>query len=79
MVTLGNRTSSFCCRPAFSLQGAVDILLENDEIPTPSNIFLEPPQPSILTDEESGDEDEGGTINLLHSTTNSWEGLTKWT
>ncbi|KAF6203309.1 hypothetical protein GE061_003727 [Apolygus lucorum] len=45
-------------RPGFSLQEAVDILLENDEIPTPSNIFVEPPQPSILTDEESGDEDE---------------------
>ncbi|KAF6205138.1 hypothetical protein GE061_019305 [Apolygus lucorum] len=47
-------------RPGFSLQEALETLLADDTSQnTPNEIYVEPPQVSILTDEESGDEDEG--------------------
>jgi hypothetical protein len=45
-------------RPGLSLSEALDILLNNDEME--GDIFIEPPNPSVDTDEDSGDEDGSG-------------------
>jgi len=41
-----------------SLSEALDILSNNDEME--GDIFIEPPNPSVDTDEDSGDEDGSG-------------------
>ena len=51
----------------FTLQEGLDILFEvEDELKSSAeDIFIEPPAVHILTDEDSGDEDGGGTIDNL--------------
>ncbi|XP_060879200.1 piggyBac transposable element-derived protein 3-like [Metopolophium dirhodum] len=51
--------------PGLSLSEALDILLNNDEIE--GDIFIEPPNPSVDTDEDSGDEDGSGLVDNLSS------------
>jgi len=45
-------------RHGFSLSEGLDILLNDDEME--GDIFIEPPHPSVDTDEDSGDEDGSG-------------------
>lgn len=47
-----------------TVQEALAILEEDTDL-EPKSIFIEPPQPTIHSDEDSGDEDEGGFINNL--------------
>ncbi|RZF47290.1 hypothetical protein LSTR_LSTR009781 [Laodelphax striatellus] len=43
-----------------SLEEALDILLDSDG-PAPDSIFITPPDPGVITDEDSGDEETGGS------------------
>nr|XP_023023884.1 uncharacterized protein LOC111512028 [Leptinotarsa decemlineata] len=45
----------------FTLQEALEIAYSEDI----DAIYIEPPEPNVLTDEDSGDEDCGGTIDNL--------------
>ncbi|XP_045767230.1 piggyBac transposable element-derived protein 3-like [Maniola jurtina] len=47
-----------------TLHEALAILEEDDEL-EPQLLYIEPPDPAILFDEDSADEDEGGFINNL--------------
>lgn len=51
----------FAYRRGFTLQEALEMVY-NDNV---QDIFIEPPDSNILTDEDSGDEDEGGLIDNL--------------
>lgn len=51
----------FTYRKGFTLQEALEIAY-NDDV---EDIFIEPPDPNVLTDEDSGDEDEGGLLDNL--------------
>ncbi|XP_072380790.1 uncharacterized protein [Diabrotica undecimpunctata] len=48
-----------------TLQEALDIAYESDNEVT--DIYIQPPDCQDLTDEDSGDEDEGGTVENLSS------------
>lgn len=70
MVTLGLRISKcyssklyffVCSRRGVTLQEALEMAYDDDV----EAVFIEPPNSNVLTDEDSGDEDEGGTINNL--------------
>ena len=53
-------------RKGFSLSQAMDMLNEdNDLLQNVDEIFVEPPDPNVDTDEDSADEDEGGMIYNL--------------
>lgn len=55
----------FVCRDC-TVHEALTILEEDTDL-EPKSIFIEPPQPTIHSDEDSGDEDQGGFINNLSS------------
>lgn len=48
-------------RRGFSLQEALDMVYSEDI----DAIYVEPPDANVLTDEDSADEDSGGTIDNL--------------
>ncbi|XP_074029977.1 uncharacterized protein isoform X5 [Leptinotarsa decemlineata] len=51
----------------FSLSEALDMIWGDDEFQhTVDQIFVEPPEPNIETDEDSADEDDGGMIHNLN-------------
>lgn len=53
-------------RPGLTVQEAVELLQANDATEQqPEMVFMEPPAASVLTDEESGDEEEDGYIRHL--------------
>lgn len=54
--------------PGITVQEAADILFgENgDEAGSVDTVFIAPPDPDVLTDEDSGDEDEGGVLDNLN-------------
>jgi hypothetical protein len=51
------------------INDALDALYEerDDANITNYDLFISPPDPAVLTDEDSGDEDFGGTIDNLNS------------
>lgn len=53
--------SYFDSRAGFTLQEALDMIYLDDI----EEIFIEPPDPTALTDEDSADEDDGGTLDNL--------------
>lgn len=56
--------------PGLSVREALDILLEpeNEEGPVVADtVFIAPPDPAIQSDEDSGDEDMGGTTDNLNA------------
>lgn len=63
MVTLGACTTYnfFFNRTGFSLSEALDILYNDIDA---DEIFIEPPEPCVQTDEDSGDENNGEVDNL---------------
>ncbi|KAK9687500.1 hypothetical protein QE152_g36226 [Popillia japonica] len=51
-------------RGGVSLEEALNIVYENDiDI---EEIYIEPPDSNVLTDEDSGEEDDGGLIDNLN-------------
>lgn len=40
---------------------------EGNDLPVPESVFIAPPDPAVLTDEDSGDEDSGGRAENLSS------------
>lgn len=57
----------FFCRRGFTLQEALDII-SGEEVEDGREIkalYIAPPESSVLTDEDSGDEDEGGLVDNL--------------
>lgn len=71
MVTLGALTVSYLqktvfCRRGFTLQEALDMAYDESENGTYVDaIYMVPPDPSVLTDEDFADEDDGGVIDNL--------------
>jgi hypothetical protein len=52
-------------RDGLTLQEVLDIIESNYDENDVESIFIEPPDPHVLTDEDSGNEDEGAyTSNL---------------
>lgn len=51
-------------RDGLTLQEVLDIVESND-IGDFEDIFIEPPEPNVLTDEDSGNEDDGGPTSDL--------------
>jgi hypothetical protein len=52
-------------RNGLSLQDVLDIIENDIDENEFESIYIEPPEPHVLTDEDSGNEDEGGhTSNL---------------
>ncbi|KAK4879867.1 hypothetical protein RN001_008013 [Aquatica leii] len=49
--------------PSFSVQEALEMILADDEDEFESDLFIAPPEPSLVSDEDSGDEDSGGDFN----------------
>lgn len=51
------------------MQEALDILFgqEEDEAPAADTVYIAPPEPAIHSDEDSGDEDGGGTSDNLNA------------
>ncbi|KAK4877620.1 hypothetical protein RN001_010126 [Aquatica leii] len=49
--------------PGFSVQEALEMILADDEEEFESDFFIAPPEPSLVSDEDSGDEDSGGDFN----------------
>ena len=41
-------------------------MLEEDENLEATDVFIEPPAAAVVSDEDSGDEDVGGTVNNLN-------------
>ena len=57
-----------CLGSDLTVQEALDILFcqEDNEAPTTDTIYTGPPEPAIESDEDSGDEDGGGTSDNLN-------------
>lgn len=49
----------------FTLDEALHILLDENENLLNENLYIQPPEPNILTDEDSADEDAGGLVDNL--------------
>ena len=49
------------------LQEALDIAYEPDSDTKIAEVFIEPPESHVLTDEDSADKDEGGLADNLSS------------
>ncbi|KAK4874634.1 hypothetical protein RN001_013994 [Aquatica leii] len=49
--------------PGFSVQEALEMILADDEEEFESDLFIAPSEPSLVTDEDFGDEDSGGDFN----------------
>ncbi|KAF5273477.1 hypothetical protein FQA39_LY07494 [Lamprigera yunnana] len=45
------------------IQEALEMLLADDEQEFEGDLFIAPPEPSLVSDEDSGDEDSGGDFN----------------
>lgn len=54
-------------RRGLTCQEAIELLLggDGDEMPSSVDLYIAPPDPAILTDEDSAEEDEGGLIDNL--------------
>lgn len=52
----------YCYRRGFTLQEALEMAYINDT----DEIFIEPPDAAVLTDEDSAEEDDGGTLDNLN-------------
>ena len=52
--------------PGITVQEALDILLADDDERYEPTIYITPPAANVLSDEDSGDEDEGGTMDNLN-------------
>lgn len=50
-----------------TLKEAIDLAYDSDDENIVSDIYIEPPDSHVLTDEDSGDEDEGGMVDNLSS------------
>lgn len=56
----------FCFRGGLTLSEALDMVYDNDDIANQvDEIFIEPPECNVGTDEDSADEDEGGMVHNL--------------
>ncbi|KAF5278653.1 hypothetical protein FQA39_LY00695 [Lamprigera yunnana] len=52
--------------PGFSLSDALDIIFANDDIANQvDEVFIEPPEATVDTDEDSAEEDQGGMLHNL--------------
>ncbi|KAK4872338.1 hypothetical protein RN001_014367 [Aquatica leii] len=49
--------------PGFSVQEAIEMILADDEEEFESDLFIAPPEPSLVSDEDSRDEDSEGDFN----------------
>lgn len=55
--------------PGLTVREALDLLLEHgdEEVPVADTVFIAPPDPAVQSDEDSGDEDTGGTADNLNA------------
>ncbi|KAF2880204.1 hypothetical protein ILUMI_25970 [Ignelater luminosus] len=51
--------------PDISVQEPLDIVLGDEQTNPVKQIFIAPLEPAVLTDEDSGNDDEGGGFNNL--------------
>ncbi|KAG5896982.1 hypothetical protein JTB14_018497 [Gonioctena quinquepunctata] len=61
---MSDHTKDFRLERGFTLEDALNVVYEDDI--DVREIFIESPDANVLTDEESGEEDEGGTIDNLN-------------
>ncbi|KAF2905387.1 hypothetical protein ILUMI_00789 [Ignelater luminosus] len=65
LLILPHRALSSILGPDISVQEGLDIVLGDEGTNPVEEIFIAPPEPAVLTDEDTGDDDEGGDFNNL--------------